>query len=260
MLNIGVIGMGVGEKHALAYQNHHHTVLKTICDLNLEKIKSLKSKFPDTAVQTDPQLILEDDDIDIVSISSYDNFHLSQILQALESGKHVMSEKPLCLNRDEMLQIHETQKQNPDAKLSSNLVLRTNSRFGKLRKDNAEGKFGEVYYLEGDYFWGRKSKLFGWRAEMDYFSIIYGAAIHMIDLIMWLLDSRPISVQAMGNDISSRGTKLQFNSFAVILLKFENGTIAKLTGNGGCVHPHFHGLDTLFYVSRYRTENPLYLL
>jgi hypothetical protein len=50
-----------------------------------------------------------------------------------------------------------------------------------LRKDNAEGKFGEVYYLEGDYFWGRKSNLFGWWAEMDYYSIISGAAIQMID-------------------------------------------------------------------------------
>ena len=242
MLNAGVIGMGIGEKHALAYQNHCNTNLKTVCDFDHNKSKELNIKFPDVSIETKCQSILENDDIDIVSIASYDNFHSSQIIQALESGKHVMSEKPLCLNRDEMLQIHETQKQNPDAKLSSNLVLRTNSRFGKLRKDNSEGKFGEVYYLEGDYFWGRKSKLFGWRAEMDYYSIILGAAIHMIDLVMWLLGSRPVSVQAVGNDIPNKNTNLKFNSFAVVILKFENGVIAKLTGNGGCVHPHFHGL------------------
>ena len=242
MLNAGVIGMGIGEKHALAYQNHRNTNLKTVCDFDHDKLKELNIKFPNVHMETKYQSILENDDIDIVSIASYDNFHSSQILQALESGKHVMSEKPLCLNRDEMLQIHETQKQNPDAKLSSNLVLRTNSRFGKLRKDNAEGKFGEVYYLEGDYFWGRKSKLFDWRAEMDHYSIILGAAIHMIDLVMWLLGSRPVTVQAVGNDIPNKNTNLKFNSFAVVILKFENGVIAKLTGNGGCVHPHFHGL------------------
>jgi predicted dehydrogenase len=56
------------------------------------------------------------------------------------------------------------------------------------------------------------------------------------------MDSKPVSVQAMGNDIASKNTELKFNSFAVILLHFENGIIAKLTGNGGCVHPHFHGL------------------
>jgi predicted dehydrogenase len=242
MLNAGVIGMGIGEKHALAYLNHCNTNLKTVCDFDHDKLKELNIKFPNVCMESKYQSILENDDIDIVSIASYDNFHSSQILQALESGKHIMSEKPLCLNRQEMLQIHETQKQNPDAKLSSNLVLRTNSRFGKFRKDNAEGKFGEVYYLEGDYLWGRKSKLFGWRAEMDYYSIILGAAIHMIDLVMWLLGSRPVTVQAEGNDIPNKNTNLKFNSFAVVILKFENGVIAKLTGNGGCVHPHFHSL------------------
>ena len=77
---------------------------------------------------------------------------------------------------------------------------------------------------------------------MDFYSIILGATIHMIDLVMWLLESRPVSVQALGNDNSSKGTNLKYNSFAVLLLKFDNGVLAKLTGNGCCVHPHFHGL------------------
>lgn len=242
MLNAGVIGMGIGEKHALAYQNHRNTNLKTICDFDNDKSKELNTKFPNVSIENKCQTILENDDINIVSIASYDNFHISQIIKAIESGKHVMSEKPLCLNRSEMLEIYKTHQQNPESKISSNLVLRTNSRFKKLKKDINEGKFGDVYYLEGDYLWGRKSKLFEWRADMDYYSIILGAAIHMIDLVMWLIDSRPLSVQAIGNDIASKNTNLEFNSFAVVILKFENGIIAKLTGNGGCVHPHFHDL------------------
>jgi len=242
MLNAGVIGLGIGEKHALAYQNHSKANLKAICDFNVDKLKELNLKFPNTNMETDSQSILEDDEIDMLSIASYDNFHSAQIIKALECGKHVMAEKPLCLNQGEMLKIFKAKKNNPNAKLSSNLVLRTNSRFKKLKKDLSEGKFGEVYYLEGDYLWGRKNKLFGWRAEMNYYSIILGAAIHMIDLIMWLLGSRPVSVQALGNDISNKNTNLKFNSFAIVILKFENGVIAKLTGDGGCIHPHFHGL------------------
>ena len=64
----------------------------------------------------------------------------------------------------------------------------------------------------------------------------------MIDLIMWLVDSKPVTVHAIGNDISNKNTALKFNSFAIIILKFNNGLIAKITGNGGCVYPHFHGL------------------
>ncbi len=146
------------------------------------------------------------------------------------------------MNREEMDRIHTAQKQNSLVKLSANHVLRSNSRFRQFKNDIINGDLGDIYYLEGDYFWGRHHKLFGWRAEMDFYSIILGAAIHMIDLVMWLLGTRPVSVQAIGNDIFNKNTKLKFNSFAVILIKFENGVIAKITGNGGCVHPHYHGL------------------
>ena len=242
ILNAAVIGMGVGEKHALAYENHQNIYLKTVCDFDLGKLNNLKTKFPNVSMETNDQSILENEDIDIVSIASYDNFHSNQIIQALNNGKHVMSEKPLCLTLEEMIKIHAVHKQNKNLKLSANHVLRSNSRFKKFKKDINAGKFGDVFYLEGDYYWGRKQKLFGWRAEMDFYSIILGAAIHMIDLVMWLIDAKPVSVQAMGNDIASINTNLKYNSFAVILLQFENGIIAKLTGNGGSVHPHFHGL------------------
>jgi len=242
MLNAGVIGMGVGEKHALAYENHKNTFLKTVCDFDHEKLKELNAKFPNVYIETKDQSILESEDIDIVSIASYDNYHCDQIIRALNNGKHVMAEKPLCLNFDEMLKIYDTHKKTKELKLSANHVLRTNSRFIRLKDDVRNGEFGDIYFLEGDYFWGRHHKLFGWRAEMDFYSIILGAAIHMIDLVMWLLGTRPVSVQAIGNDIFNKNTNLKFNSFAVILIKFENGVIAKITGNGGCVHPHYHGL------------------
>jgi predicted dehydrogenase len=242
MLNAGVIGMGVGEKHALTYKNHNEVVLKIICDFDHEKLKKLKTKFPDVSMETNDQSILENEDIDIISIASYDNCHSKQIVKAFENGKHIMAEKPLCLNQDEMLEIQAAHKQNEDIKLSANHVLRSNSRFRRFKKDINKGKLGDIFYLEGDYYWGRKQKLFGWRAEMNFYSIILGAAIHMLDLVMWLVNSRPVSVQAMGNDIANKNTNLKYNSFAVILLQFENGIIAKLTGNGGCVHPHFHGL------------------
>ncbi len=254
MLKAGVIGMGVGEKHALAYEDHDQVTLKKVCDFDQERLNELRNKFSFLSMEIDDQSILKDENIDIVSIASYDNYHANQIIQAFENGKNVFVEKPLCLNQSEMIKIMAAKKQNNNVKISSNLVLRSNSRFSKFKNDIQKRKFGDIYYLEGDYYWGRRNKLFGWRAEMDYYSIILGAAIHMIDLVMWLLDSRPISVQAMGNDISTRDTNLQFDSFAVVLLKFENGTIVKLTGNGGCVHPHFHGLK-IFGTERTAVHN-----
>ena len=242
MLKAAVIGLGIGEKHATAFQNHKEIILKKVCDLDQKKLNNLNIKFPNLLTVTDDQLILKDADIDIVSIASYDNYHANQITQAIENGKHVMAEKPLCLSLEEMIKIKNSQKQNKKVKISANHVLRSNHRFDKFRNEIDQGQFGEIFYLEADYYWGRKKKLFGWRSEMDYYSIILGAAIHMIDIVMWLLNSKPITVQVIGSDIPSKRTNLKYNSFAIILLKFKNGVIAKITGNGGCVHPHFHGL------------------
>jgi len=242
MYNVGVIGMGVGEKHALAYQNHPQCELKSFCDFDSEKLEVLKNIFPDQEIFDDAQSIINDKNIDIVSIASYDNYHAQQITQAIENKKHVMAEKPLCLSKSEMEHIRIVLQKNPNVCLSSNLVLRANSRFKRFQNDIAEKNLGDIYYLEADYYWGRKNKLYGWRAEMEFYSIIYGAAVHMVDLVIWLMDAKPISVQAMGNDIATRNSLLKYNSFAVLILRFDNGIIAKITGNGGCVHPHFHGL------------------
>ena len=242
MIKAGVIGMGIGEKHAQAYDSHPKAILKAICDFDPNKMQSINNRFPNVSSAYEDQSILDDNNIDLVSIASYDNYHCDQIVKAFNSGKHVMAEKPICLNRNEMEKIIDAQERNNNVKISANHVLRSNSRFNKLKNEVMKGKFGDIFFIEGDYYWGRSKKLYEWRANMDYYSIILGAAIHMIDLIMWIIGDKPIAVQAMGNNIANKNTKLKYNSFSVILLKFESGIVAKLTGNGPCVHPHYHGL------------------
>ena len=52
---------------------------------------------------------------------------------------------------------------------------------------------------------GRIEKLFGWR-KVKNFSFTLGAAIHMIDLVCWLLNKRPLSVITIGNKIVTKNT------------------------------------------------------
>ncbi len=272
MLNAAVIGMGVGQKHAQAYVSHPKTHFSGFFDFK-KKEKRLLDLFPNVRAYNSFDEIAKDESVDIISVASYDDFHADQIVMGIENGKHIMSEKPLCLNFKELKKIHQAKKKRPDIKLSSNHVLRANSRFRHLKSKINNGEFGDLFYFEGDYLWGRKEKLFQWRSEMDFYSIILGAAIHMIDLIMWLIRSKPVSVYAIGNKISTFDTKFKYNSFAVVILKFENGVIAKITGNGGCIHPHYHGLkifgtkktaeqnfDNAFYLNSSEPETELEII
>jgi len=243
-LNIGVIGLGIGQKHVETFNNHPQCRVRLVCDISKDKCNNFKHQFPRIKITDDASKIINNPDIQLVSIASYDNYHFEQIIASINNNKHVFVEKPLCMNEEEAKKIKLFLREKPNLKLSSNLVLRACPLFIQVRDSIQLGEIGQIFYIEGDYLWGRINKLHdGWRKDMEFYSIINGAAIHIIDLIVWLTGMKPILIQAFGNNLATEGTDLRYNSFVVILLKFENGLIAKVTANGGCVHPHFHGLE-----------------
>jgi predicted dehydrogenase len=179
----------------------------------------------------------------VVSIATYDDAHYRQVTLALAAGKHVFVEKPICLHPHELAEIREALDRHPHLRLSSNLILRRSPRFSQLRERIRLGQLGSPYYCEADYNYGRVNKIVdGWRGAAPFYSVVHSGAIHVIDLLMWLLDERPVAVSAFGNAIATRGTRFRFNDCVAALLKFPSGVVAKVTANFGCVFPHFHNL------------------
>jgi predicted dehydrogenase len=103
---------------------------------------------------------LQDEDTDLVCIASYDQFHFEQVIMALNNGKHVYVEKPICLSKIEAKKIHKKLSEQPNLRLSSNMVLRTCPLFNKVKESINSNMMGKLYYLEADYLWGRKKSLF----------------------------------------------------------------------------------------------------
>src|SRR5688500_1301524 len=102
MKRVGVIGLGVGEAHAEAYASHPDCVLVALCDNDGDRLAALASRYPQARAIADAEELLKDPDIDVVSIASYDDAHAAQATTALEYGKHVFVEKPLCRSLDEL--------------------------------------------------------------------------------------------------------------------------------------------------------------
>jgi predicted dehydrogenase len=240
-IRVGVIGLGIGRKHVEAYLQHPECEVFALCDLDERKLALTRERCPAAQVTTDANEVLTNPEIHVVSIASFDNFHCEHVLKGIRNGKHIFVEKPLCLHRHEALEIRGALRGRPDLRLSSNLNLRTCPRFIRVREAILSGEMGRIFYLEGDYLWGRAHKLLsGWRGKMPFYSIIHGAAVHMIDLILWMSGMKPVEVQAVGNRIAVEESDFAFNDFAVMILRFENGMAAKISASGGCVHPHFH--------------------
>jgi len=241
VLNVAVIGLGVGERHAAIYAEDPRCVLKTLCDLDKGVLDRVGSHYPECSRTTNAETIWDDPSIDLVSIASFDNFHAAQICSALRSGKHVFVEKPLCLNSEELDDIVSAVLMNPHLRLSSNFVLRTQERFKELRKSVQEGELGNIYYWEGDYNYGRLEKITeGWRGQLPFYSVTHGGAIHLIDLLLWCSGKMIEEVVAVGNQISSKNSQFKYPDMVSALLKFVDGSTAKVSANFGSVCPHHH--------------------
>ncbi len=243
-LKAGIIGLGVGEAHIKGYHKHPNCEVVALCDFSPEKSENAKNKYPHLKICSNADEILTDPTIDVVSIASFDNYHHEQIVKAIENNKHIFVEKPLCLFESEAIDIYERLIQKPHLKISSNLILRLTPRFILLKEKIQKQEMGKVYYIEGDYNFGRLQKMTeGWRGKIPFYSAVYGGGIHLIDLMLWLTHDRVKEVSAVGNKICSEGSSFKNNDMVASLLTFESGMIGKMAVNLGCVQPHFHNLN-----------------
>lgn len=239
--NCAVIGFGVGGHHARAYASHDSTRIAAIADLNADKRAAAAALYPTARIEADGSSLLADPDISVVSIASWDQYHHEQILAALSAGKHVFVEKPICQFPWQLEEIAAALRERPLQRLSVNLPLRTCPRFLALRNRIREGRLGQVYALDLDYIWGRPEKaMSGWRRDMPFYSLTQGAAIHMLDLLVWLLGDWPEVVVGMGARKAFGAAAMPYDDHVSALLRFKDGTIARVSAHSGARHPHFH--------------------
>ena len=203
-----------------------------------------RAKYPGLKRTAHADELLQDPEIDVVSITSYDNYHCEHVTKALRNGKHVFVEKPLCLLEQEVRQIRETLRSHPALRMSSNLILRMSPRFIAVREMIADGRLGRIFHVEGDYLYGRKHKITnGWRGRIDNYSVVCSGAVHLIDLLMWMTGDRVVEVSACGTDLATRETPFGGNDMVVGLLRFASGMVGKVSANFACVFPHHHAVS-----------------
>lgn len=243
-LRAGVIGLGVGEQHITGYRRVQGVDVVALCDIAAGKREMAAARYPECRITGDPEALIDAPDIDVISIASFDHHHAAQVIRALDRGKHVFCEKPLCTSEDELSAIRAALARNPATRLSTNTILRMSPRFRDLRDRIGRGELGRLYYAEADYNYGRLHKLQeGWRGSIPDYSVMLGGGIHMVDLLLWLSGRRVIEVSARGNKICSDGYRFTTPDLVVATLLFDDGMLGKVTANFGCVYPHFHKLS-----------------
>lgn len=185
---IGVGYWGPNLLRNLAYNDN--IKLKTVVDLSPERREFVKSNYPNVHTTDNLNEILSDDSIQAVVVSTPVKSHFDLAIQLLNSGKHILVEKPMATTSDEVKQIDALAKKNKLIAMVGHTFL-YNSSVRYIKKLIDEGELGEIRYV-----YSQRLNLGRIRSDVD---ALWNLAPHDISIIQyWLNDPIPIEVSRQG--------------------------------------------------------------
>lgn len=197
-VKIGIIGTGLIAQfaHIPAYQESGAEII-AVCDIVEKRAKEVAERFSIPRVYRDYKELLEDPDIEAVSICTPNHLHAQMTIDALENSKHVLCEKPMAMNLKEAESMLDTAK-----KTGKILMVGFNNRFRgdaqKLKQFIDSGKLGEIYYARVGYM-RRRGTPRGWFTVKNESGggPVVDIGVHIIDLTRYLMGNpKPVSVFA----------------------------------------------------------------
>jgi predicted dehydrogenase len=192
-----------------------------VCNATGVRSRHAADKFGFQYCTTDEKEILNDARISTVVIATRHNLHARQAVTALNAGKSVFCEKPLCLSEKELADIVRSYTRLMTTQQSF-LMVGFNRRFAPMAW-RMRAFLAEIHeplamhyrvnagYLPPDH-WVHDSEQGGGR--------ILGEICHFVDFMMFLAGSSPVSVHAISLDNSGR----YGGDNVIVSLQFANGS------------------------------------
>ncbi|HNC25116.1 MAG TPA: Gfo/Idh/MocA family oxidoreductase, partial [Opitutaceae bacterium] len=162
---LGLIGCGgISEHHLIAAKSFGVEVV-AMADINRAAAEARRDTFfPQAAVYTDHRELLARPDITVVDVATHTEIRPGQVRDALQAGKHVLSQKPFTFDLAEGRSLIALAKKR-GVKLAVNQNGRWAPQFAGLLAAVRGGLLGEIYTLdmvmEWDHTWTRGSKFAG---------------------------------------------------------------------------------------------------
>lgn len=148
-IRFGAWGYGrMGEKHARFYAMESDKFLLTaVCDTSEEKLTAAKNEYPECQTYTDAAAFLSNPDLDLVVISTLSTDHTRHAIQALNSGKYVLLDKPIALTDHELTMLREMDQKYPD-RLFFLHNLRFEPGISEVSNIIASGILGSIHMIK----------------------------------------------------------------------------------------------------------------
>jgi predicted dehydrogenase len=218
MIGIGVIGYGYwGPNLVRNIMETQDARLVAVSDLRKEKLSLVRSRYPAVKTTSDYHELYADPAIDAIVIATPVSTHFQLALEALQSGKHVLVEKPLVDKVEDGFRLL-------DEAAHRRLVLMVDHTFiytgavHKIKELVTGGLLGPLYYYDSV------------RVNLGIFqhdiNVLWDLAVHDLAIMDYILDARPCVVSAVGMKHVS-----QKEDIAYLTCLFDHDLIAHIHVN-----------------------------
>uniref|UniRef100_A0A336KQV4 Trans-1,2-dihydrobenzene-1,2-diol dehydrogenase n=1 Tax=Culicoides sonorensis TaxID=179676 RepID=A0A336KQV4_CULSO len=170
--------------------------------------------------------VMNDPDVDIVYIGTINTKHFEVGMKALEAGKHVLCEKPLCMNEKQAKHLLDTAKEKKLFCMEA-VWTRFFPAFTYLKKRIEDGDLGEVIEVEaalGHAGWGEVDRV---RLKNLGGGTILDLGVYSIQAALWVIPEKPIEINATGILNSDK-----VDSEMRAELKFQGNKIVRVSCSG----------------------------
>lgn len=221
----GVIGAGgiamrrtIPEATAMAEKAE----LTAVMDIDIERAKAVAEKFNvPYYCATEDELLARD--IDMVYIATPPNVHCRQVVQAANAGKHILCEKPIAVNLQQVGEMEAAVKK-AGVKFMFGFCMRNNVYNKKARELVQSGALGKMVMGRAQLTCWYPPIPGAWRQDI---SISCGGSLidmgtHCIDLLEWIMDTKVVEVTGLQDQlVQNYPTNVEDTS--TIIVRFANG-------------------------------------
>ncbi len=247
---IGMIGFGsMGKAHTYALKNlpfYYPSLgfgieLGGVCTKTVEKANYASETFGFKKATTNEDELIYSPDIDIIDICTPNNLHFDTIMKALDAGKHIYCEKPMCISYAEAKAAKEKAKASG---LKCGMVFNNRHMAPIIRAKQliSDGRLGRILSFSAVYYHSSAAdvnKKAGWKQNRDICGggVLFDLGSHVIDLVTYLCgetdEVSAISQIAYPTRTGMNGEKWQTNADEAfyMLCRMKNGAVGNITAS-----------------------------
>ena len=223
-LRYAVIGYGfIGRRHVQTLIHSEEADCVAVCDREEKRRNEVRELFPDMPVYENAEKMYAEQKLDGVIIAANNNQHKKLVIQAAEAGVHIICEKPAALtvkDFDEMLEAAR--------KAGVTFTVHQQRRFDKdfqtVKRCYDENRLGGIYTIQSSLY-GYNGNMHDWHVYKDEGGgMLYDWGVHLIDQILYMVNSRLVSVYADVRNVINK----EVDDYFKIILRFENRVTAEI--------------------------------